>query len=80
MPRATSRVISQPSTVFETLQQADMNKEIIWICIVMACIIAVLIVLSLCYIAYEKWKKCQDLRNILKQPIHKPVQIKDEFK
>lgn len=32
----------------------DINKEIYWLCIIMATLIAVLILLALCYIAYEK--------------------------
>ena len=63
MPRATSKIFTKPGAVFDTLHHQDMNKEIIWICIIMACTIAVLIVISLCYIAYEKWKRRQDLNS-----------------
>lgn len=65
MPRATSKIVhSQPSSVFETLQHENMNKEIIWTCIVMATLICILIIIALSYIAYEKWKKYRELRTI----------------
>lgn len=63
MPRATSKIFTKPGAVFDTLHQQNMNKEIILICIIMACTIAVLIAISLCYIAYEKWKRHQDLNS-----------------
>jgi hypothetical protein len=40
----------------------DVNKEIIWICIIMATIITILILLALIYIAFEKWSEYKERR------------------
>lgn len=42
----------------------DINMEIYWICIVMATLIAILIILALSYIAYEKWSEYRQRRRL----------------
>lgn len=38
----------------------DINKEIYWICIAMASLIALLILIALCFVAHEEWAKYRE--------------------
>jgi hypothetical protein len=62
MPRG-NKIAYSPDTYFgDGKSYQDINKEIYWLCIVMASLITFLIIIALCYIAYEKWEKYRELQ------------------
>ena len=64
MPRGNNKIVHSNDNYMlgDGKSYQDINKEIIWICIAMAALIAFLIILALCYIAYEKWQKYREVQ------------------
>lgn len=64
MPRGNKIVHSNSNSMYKDGKSyQDINKEIYWLCIVMASIITFLIILALGYIAYEKCQKHRELQS-----------------
>ena len=63
MPRGNNKIVHSNDNYMlgDGKSYQDINKEIIWICIVMATLIAILIIMALCYIAYEKWQNYREV-------------------
>lgn len=64
MPRGNRGIVhTNTNSIFgDGKSYQDINKEIYWLCIAMASLIALLILLALLYIAYEKLQKHRELR------------------
>lgn len=63
MPRGNKIASSNNNQYFgDSKSYQDINKEIYWLCIAMASLIIFLIIIALCYIAYEKWEKHRELQ------------------